>query len=890
MHKRSNTAAALLFAAAALLAPGAGALHAQAAAKPAALDSLAISALKARAIGPAVMGGRVSDIALDPTDPQTFYVGLGTGGVMKTTDGGATFSAIFTGQPVASIGAVAVAPSDSSVVWVGTGEANDRNSSQWGNGVYRSADAGATWTHVGLEGTKSIARIVVSPTDPKTAYVAAVGDLWQASRERGLYRTTDGGATWTKVLAAPAPYDDRVGAGDVAIDPQDPSTVYAALYARRRTPWSFTAGPAATEGKDLGGIFKSTDGGAHWTKLGGGLPSGTRRIGLAVYPKDPRIVYAIVETDAGGPISIDEVRSKEGGVFRSDDGGATWTRRSALDARAFYFSQIRVDPSDPDRVYELTSMVHVSENGGRTWREDRFSKVHPDNHALAIDAHDPRHLLLGTDGGIYQSWDGGALWAHLNRFAGGEFYRISLDSMKPHYRICGGLQDNINWVGPSQTDSQEGIRNSDWKPIDGGDGFYCVFGRNPDHVFTESQGGTVYRYDLATGEEKFLQPSPAEGQPAYRFHWNAPLIGSVHDPDAMYLAGNRVFKLTDDGERSRPISPDLSTQNVDRITATGSGAETYGVVYALAESPVQAGELWAGTDDGKLWITRDDGAHWTDLTASLPADAKGRWIQRIAPSVTSPDVAYVAVSAYRSGDDRPLLWRTADGGRSWRSVAGDLPADGPIEVVAEDRFNPDLLYVGTMFGLFASGDGGSHWVRFGGLPTVAVDDIELQPEERDLVIATHGRSLYIVDDVRPLEELTAAVRDSAAYLFQPPAAFGTNRQAGFADWNGGAVYRGENPPEGVPLDFWVKAYTGADVALAITDADGVPVANLSAPGVPGLGRVWWDLKPTSDVLTAYGGEGRLFVAGGKYTVTLTYGGVKMERTLEVTVAKGIETR
>ncbi len=602
------------------------------------------------------------------------------------------------------------------------------------------------------------------------------------------------------------------------------------------------------------------------------------------------MIYAIVETNAGGAINIDQSRSKEGGVFRTTDGGATWTRASPLDARAFYFSQIRVDPTDSSRVYVLDSMVHVSENGGRTWREDRFSHVHPDNHALLIDARDPKHLLLGTDGGLYESYDRGGLWAHLNRFAGGEFYRISVDSMKPHYRICGGLQDNINWVGPSQTDSKERIRNSDWTAIDGGDGFYCVFGRKPSQIFTESQQGSVYRYDLATGQEKYLQPTPAEGQPAYRFGWNSPLIASLHDPDAMYLGGNRVFKLTDNGEHEQAISPDLSTQNLERIMATGSGAETYGVVYALAESPRQAGLLWAGTDDGKLWLTHDDGAHWTDLTATLPPEAKGHWIQRIAPSVTSPDVAYLAVNAYRDGDDRPMLWRTEDGGKTWRSIAAGLPADGPVEVVYEDRFDPELLYAGTMFGLYASPDRGATWTKLGGLPTVAVDDIELQGATRDLVIATHGRSLYVVDDVRPLEELTPAVRDSAAYLFQPPAGHAVVRQAGFSDWNGGAVYRGENPPEGIPLDFWVKGYTGKEVKISVKDANGVPVANLSAPGTPGLGRVWWDLKPSADVLTPYGGEGRLFVPAGTYTVTLSYGAVSQSRQVEVTVAPGVETR
>ncbi|MFL5579320.1 MAG: WD40/YVTN/BNR-like repeat-containing protein, partial [Gemmatimonadaceae bacterium] len=588
--------------------------------------------LRARGIGPAVMGGRVSDIALDPRTPSTFYVGLGTGGVMKTTDGGASFSAVFERQPVASVGAVAVAPSDPSVVWVGSGEPNDRNSSSWGNGVYRSTDGGGTWTNVGLKASRTIARIVVHPTDPKTAYVAAMGDLWGWSAERGCYRTTDAGATWARVLSAPAPLSDRVGCGDIAIDPSNPSVVYAALYARRRLPWAFEYGPGATEGRDAGGIYKSTDGGATWKKLAGGLPVQTGRIGLAVYAKNPRVVYAVVQSDEGGTQNIDMVRSRRGGVFRSDDGGETWTRQSALDPRPFYFSQIRVDPANDQKVYVLGYALHVSEDGGKSWREDRFKNVHPDNHALAIDPRQPERLLLGNDGGAYQSFNAGESWAHLSTFAGGEFYRINVDMGTP-YRVCGGLQDNLNWVGPSRTRTKDGIVNSDWINIEGGDGFYCVF--DPDSsniVYAESQSGYVHRMNLATGEVRNLRPEPTEGQAAFRFHWNSPLIGSRHTRGALYLGGNRVFKLTDRGEHWRTISPDLTTQNVQRILATGSGAETYGVVYALAESPAKAGMLWAGTDDGKLWVTEDDGANWTDLTASLPAAVKGQWISRVEPS------------------------------------------------------------------------------------------------------------------------------------------------------------------------------------------------------------------------------------------------------------------
>ncbi len=459
--------------------------------------------LKARIIGPAIMGGRVSDIALDPKDPFTFYVALGTGGIMKTADNGVTFDAVFTKEAVAAVGAVAVSPADPKVVWVGTGEANDRNSSSWGNGVYRSTDGGATWKHAGLEKSRTIARVVVHPTDANTAWVAAMGDLWQPGGERGLYKTTDGGATWKAVLTAPAPYDGRVGCGDVALDPSDPNALYAALYARQRTPWSFVAGRAATDGKDLGGIYKSTDGGTTWKKLAGGLPGMTGRIGLDVHRKDPKTVVAIVQSDEGGTTDFREVESKRGGVFRSDDGGDTWARLSPLDPRPFYFSQIRIDPGDSGRVYVLGFSAHVSEDGGRTFREDLFAKIHPDWHAMAIDPRDPRRIVVGTDGGAYQTYNRGKTVEFLNRFAAGEFYRINVDLGAP-YRICGGLQDNLNWVGPKETRSKEGILNSDWINVGGGDGFYCVFdpdGRPPPRASPPS-GSTGTRPSWGAGTRR----------------------------------------------------------------------------------------------------------------------------------------------------------------------------------------------------------------------------------------------------------------------------------------------------------------------------------------------------------------------------------------------------
>ncbi len=854
------------------------------------VEASVLRSLKARSIGPAVMGGRVSDIALDPKNPFAFYVALGTGGVMKTTDNGVTWDAVFAKEAVAAVGAVAVSPADPKVVWVGTGEANDRNSSSWGNGVYRSTDGGSTWTHVGLRQSRTIARIVVHPTDANTAWAAAMGDLWRPGGERGLFKTTDGGSTWQAVLTAPAPYGDRVGCGEVALDPQDPSVLYAALYARQRTPWSFAAGPAATDGKDLGGIFKSADGGATWKKLGGGLPGMTGRIGLDVHRKDPRIVVAIVQSDEGGSADFREVESKRGGVFRSEDGGATWTRTSPLDPRPFYFSQIRIDPEDQKRVFVLGFSAHVSEDGGRSFREDLFSKIHPDWHAMAIDGRDPQRIVVGTDGGLYQTYNRGKTAALLNNFAAGEFYRINVDESAP-YRICGGLQDNLNWVGPSQTRSKEGILNTDWINAGGGDGFYCAFDPgDPNVVYTESQQGSLYRFHLANGELRELRPAPAEGQPAFRFHWNAPLIGSRHDRGALYLGGNRVFKHSARGEEWKAISPDLSAQDHAKLTAVGSGAENYGVVYTLAESPVKAGLLWAGTDDGKLWITEDEGASWTDLTASLPAPAKGQWLSRVEASAHDAKVAYLAVDAHRSGGFAPLAWRTADAGRSWQSIAGDLPAEGPVKVVREDPKNPGLLYAGTEFGLFVSLDRGVRWLKLGGLPTVAVDDLMVHPRDLDLVIATHGRSLFVLDDLRPLQELTGEVLAREAHLFPPPPAFGTNLLPGWADWSGQAVFRGENSPPGALLSFYVKEPMGEPVKITVANAAGRTVANLTAPGVPGIGRISWDLKPTKDLLSEYRGGTVRFVPAGEYVITLKYGSVKSEQKLRVEIAPGVETR
>lgn len=882
-------------------------------ATPVQLTDVLFKNLKARAIGPAVMGGRVSDIALDPRNPAVFYVGLGTGGLFKTGNNGVTFDPIFDRQSVLSIGAVAIAPSDSEIIWVGTGEANDRNSSEWGDGVYRSTDGGGTWTNVGLKESRSIARIVVHPTKPEVAYVAAMGHLWKDGGERGLYKTTDGGKTWKLILHAPSPNDARTGCGDVVLDPANPEIVYAALYARQRTPWSFAYGVTATNGQDVGGIFKSSDGGATWKKCGGGLPGLTGRIGLAVAASKPKVVMAIVQSDEGGASDIRDLHSKRGGVFRSEDGGEKWTRMSDINPRPFYFSQIRIDPANDQRVYVLGMAVLASDEGGKNFREDLSDKVHPDCHALAIqpgttpapkpakteDKNKPpkpavcQRLLLGTDGGLYQTYTAGKAWEHLNRFPGGQFYRISADDRQPFYRVAGGLQDNLSFVGPSQVASKEGIRNSDWTSLEGGDGFYVVFDpADADVLYAESQQGFIHRINLRTGEKRDLRPEAAEGQERYRFHWNAPLIGSVHQPGTLYLAGNRVFRLTDKAEHFQTISPDLTRNEPGKTEAAGSGAENYGTIYSLAESPVKAGLLWAGTDDGRLWVTQNDGGSWTELTGKLPEPVRGQWVVRVEPGAKDAKVAYLVTNAYRRGDDRPFILRTTDLGQTWQSVTGEgLPPNDPVEVVREDPVNSALLYAGTHFGLYASFDAGLHWVPVGGLPNVRVDDLRIHPHTADLVIATHGRSLAILDDTRPFRELTPEVMAKPVHLFTIAPARGFYLLSGFADWNGQGTYRGDNPPAGALLSFWVKDFTADEVKIAITNAAGQPAANLKAPGAPGLNRVNWDLRPTEDVRIKYGGDDpEKFVPSGTYTAELSYGKEKMKQTFHVQIAEGITTR
>ena len=679
----------------------------------------------------------------------------------------------------------------------------------------------------------------------------------------------------------------------MALDPSDPGTLYAALYARQRQPWSFASGPDATDGKDLGGIFKSTDGGATWKKLSNGLPgsTGTHR------PRDPpqepedRLRHRPVERGRDERDRRRHQSRRRGLPFRRRrrDLGApkqpepapllllarfAWTPRTPSASTSW------ASRSTFRRTAERRSAKTASRRSTRTSTRSRSTRARPER------------LLLGTDGGAYQSFDAAKTWEHLNRYAAGQFYRINLDDSDP-YRICGGLQDNLNWVGPSATRTKEGILNTDWINIEGGDGFSCVFDpEDPQIVYAESQEGDLHRFDLRSGAVKKLRPSPPEGQPAYRFHWNSPLIGSRHEKGAMYFAGNRVFKLTARGEKWTVISPDLSTQDPKKTTATGSGAENFGVVYTLAESPLQKGLLWAGTDDGKVWVTSDEGASWTDLTANLPPAARGlldgahRGLRaRSARPPTSPS------RPTAPGRLEALAYRTADLGRTWQSIAGDLPADGPVKIVREDPRNPQLLFAGTEHGLFASLDRGASWTKLGGLPTVAVDDIAIHPRERDLVVATHGRSLYVLDDITALEELTPEVRAKDAHLFPPLPAHAFQPLPGFGDWNGARrLPRRESEARGAPDLVGPGLHRRARSRSRSRTPSASPWRSCRSPATPGLGRIVWDLKPSKELLTEYGGEGPKFVRAGDYKVTLSVGKVEVRADPRVSVAPGLETR
>jgi photosystem II stability/assembly factor-like uncharacterized protein len=821
--------------------PAGVAAQAVAAPPPGLLDRLTF-----RGIGPATMGGRVDDVAVFDARPTVFYVGAATGGVWRTSNDGTTWTPVFDHEDVASIGAVAVAQDDSDLVWAGTGEDNNRQSSSWGDGVYKSRDGGRSWQKMGLADSRHIGRIVIDPRDHDVVYVAATGHLWGPNPQRGVFKTTDGGVTWTKVLSV----DDDTGATDLAMDPADHDVLYAAMYQRRRSAWGFDGGGPGS------GLYKSVDGGTDWTKLTAGLPVGPLgRIAVDVYRSDPRILYALVEA------------AKEGGLYRSDDAGAHWTRQSDTDPRPNYFSQVRVDPKDANRVYVLGVRVMISDDAGHTFREVRLPDTGPaggrprddmDVHAMWIDPSNPAHLVIGADVGVATSYDRGATWVYLNNLPLGQFYHVGYDMEVP-YHVYGGLQDNDVWTGPSAARDPFGIGNRDWHTLTIGDGFVAV----PDPadsrvVYGETQNGSVSRIDQVTGEQISIRPRAAAGEAPLRWAWNTPLVVSPHDPNTLLIGAQRVFRSTDRGSTWTPISPDL-TGGADRDTLSlmgvkgkditlskNDGVSGWPALVSLTESPVQTGLYYAGSDDGRVHVSRDGGKSWTDLTGRFPGLPAGAVPEGLVASSFAEGSAYATFDDHQADGYAPYVYMTTDYGRTWTSLVSTLPAGQVVNCITEDPKNADVLYLGTESGLFVSFDRGGHWVPLkGNLPTVPIDEITIQPRENDMLLATHGRSLWILDDLSPLQEAAAAAK-SAAYLFAIDPAAEIRVKNDFAGYPGNRAFWGQNPDFGASVDYYLEARPDS-ISLSIRDASGTVVRTLSAaePGdsvTPGLNHVSWDLR------------------------------------------------
>jgi len=811
-------------------------------------EEIALKNLQWRAIGPANMGGRIDDFAVVESNPSIFYVGAATGGLWKTTNAGTTFDPVFDGQGSTSIGDVCVSPSDPNVVWVGTGEPNNRQSSSWGDGVYRSLDGGATWQNMGLRDSKHIGRVVIDPRDPNIVYVAVVGHLWGPNRERGLYKTADGGKTWTQSLFI----NEDTGVIDVAIDPQSPGTLYAAAYQRRRTPWGMNGGGPHSA------LYKTIDGGASWKKLASGLPTEgpIGRIGIDIYRANPNIVYAIVENKAGG-------------VFRSDDRGATWKKMSEVDSRPMYYSQIRIDPTNDQRIWQCAANMFTSEDGGKTWVQNVVTRIHGDYHGLWIDPANSNHMLAGSDGGIHQSYDRGRSWDYINTIPLGQFYEISLDNQKP-YMVYGGLQDNGSWAGPSATLNVEGVTNDEWFRTGGGDGFYSVVdASDPSIIYVESQDGNVARLELKTGERRNIRPEPAAGEKPYRFDWNSPIVISPHNNRTIYYGGNRVFKSTDRGDtwmRSDDLSKDQDREKLPIMGALPDkdmlsrhdGVQTFGQTVTIAESPIKEGLLYAGTDDGNLHVSRDGAKTWKNITDKVPGIPKNCYVSRVVPSRFAEGAVYATFDNHRSDDYGTYVFVSTDFGESWKSLKSDLPAGVTCRVIREHTRNQNLLFLGTEFGAYASLDRGGHWTRLkGNLPLVRVDDIQIHPRDNDLVLGTHGRSVWVLDNITALEKMSDAVMSSDVAVFDIPAAteFRLYNRKGNV---GHKWFTAPNPPNGAMIDYYLKTKPEGNVRITISDASGKVVRELSGTKEAGVNRAVWDLRMGAPGQALGGGRG----AGG----------------------------
>jgi photosystem II stability/assembly factor-like uncharacterized protein len=838
-----------------------------------------LSGLKLRAIGPALTSGRVADIAIDPSDKRTWYVGAAAGGVWKSTNGGISFSPVFDGQGSFSIGTLVIDHSNPSTVWVGTGENNAQRVVAYGDGVYKSIDGGKSWTNMGLKHSEHIGRILIDPRNSDVVYVAAQGPLWKGGGDRGLYKTEDGGKTWKKILAGD---NDWTGVNDVQLDPRNPDVLVATTWQRVRRVYTFVAGGPGSA------VWRSTDAGKTWVKSQSGFPSvELGRIGLSRSPADPDVIYAIAEA-----------ADKKGGFFRSRDGGASWEKMSDHQSGGNYYNEIFADPKNVDRVYAVEPILQVTDDGGKSFHRVGERNKHVDNHVVWIDPDETDHLVIGDDGGVYETFDGGKTYRFAANIPITQYYRVATDNSKPFYRVFGGAQDNFSVGGPSRTRNTTGPTNADWFITAGGDGFGSVVDPvDPNTVYAESQFGNLSRFNLATGDVMGIQPSEEPGTPGPRWGWDSPLFISPFNHNRIYFASNRLFVSADRGDSWRVISPDLS-RSIDRnrlrvmghvqsVDAVAKNASTtlFGVVLTIAESPIQEGLLFAGTDDGKVSISENGGGSWRsiDHVAGTPDTAP---VFKILPSQHNANVVYAAFNNHQAGDFKPYVMKSTDLGRTWTSITGDLP-DGSVYVLAEDHVDRDLLFAGTEWGLFVTRDGGRKWLKLnGGMPTIQVRDLTIQKRENDLVVATFGRAFYVLDDITPLRTISDATLAKnfvlfptrPAPLYVPSSPLGLGAEAIGPAFQGAGYYMAENPPFGAVFTYYTKSALQSrrerrqaaesalikkasdvfyppwdslkaedreeDPALVVTisDANGKPIRRFTAPATAGINRVAWDLR------------------------------------------------
>ncbi len=839
------------------------------------MSSPTFNGLKLRSIGPAFTSGRVVGFAVDPNNPARYFVAAASGGVWKTINNGTTWTPVFDKEGSYSIGAIALDPKNPLTVWVGTGENNSQRSVSYGNGVYRSDDGGKTWKNVGLKTSEHIGRIAIDPKDSNIVYVAAQGPLWGPGGDRGLYKTTDGGKTWKKILSI----SDNTGVTDIVIDPQNPETLYAASYQRRRHMWTLiNGGPESA-------LYKSTDAGTTWNKLKAGLPTTELgRIGLAISPVDSNVIYATVEA-----------ADKKGGIFRSNDRGGSWERRNEYDVTAMYYARIVADPKYVDRIYVMNVFLMVSDDGGKTLRRLGEKSKHVDNHDIWIDPNNNDHYLVGCDGGVYESNDRGANWDFKRNLPITQFYDVTTDNSTPFYNVYGGAQDNFSFGGPSRTRSTSGITNSDWFVTHGGDGFRSqVDPEDPNTIYAELQNGSLARFDKRTGERMGIQPAIGRGEEPLRWNWDSPFIISPHSHTRLYFAADKLFRSDDRGDSWQVISGQLS-RGLDRdklpvmgkvwsMDAVAKNASTafFGNASALAESPLKDGLIYVGTDDGLIQVTEDAGETWRKIE-TFPGVANMAYVSRIIASNHDANTVYAALENHQNADFTPYLLKSTNAGRTWVSITGNLPKNHPVWAIAEDHVNPNLLFVGTEFGLFFSIDGGQKWIQLkGGLPTIQVRDLTIQKRENDLVVGTFGRGIYILDNYTPLrllkpemlkqEAQVFPVKDALMYIqSQPLGGRGKSFQ-------GESFFTAENPPFGATFTYYLKdelktrkakrqeaekeaAKKNAVAALprltdlsaeeeeeapavifTVTDSSGRVVRRLTGPVTAGMQRVAWDLR------------------------------------------------